>query len=134
MLSSNSVENDALKKVKDQNLQSYIYSQPELKGGQPESFDLLCYPEGIEAVYDAFGSSNIRDMISRPENYDDPDTKLVSVRTTREAVKSWAVFHADSVVVIKPQDLRDEIAEALKTAEHTYLKSGKPSRIRSWIR
>ena len=133
VLSSNCVENDALKKVKDQNLQSYIYSQPELKGGQPESFDLLCYPEGIEAVYDAFGSSNIRDMISRPENYDDPDTKLVSVRTTREAVKSWAVFHADSVVVIKPQDLRDEIAEALKTAEHTYLKSGKPSRIRSWI-
>lgn len=132
ILKSKCVENNALEKVKkEKGIQQYLYNQPELKGGQPIDIDLLCYNDALYEVYDDFGKQNTRIKTVRPENFDDPDTTLISVRTTREAMKSWVIFHADSIVVIKPQDLRDEICDSLKIAQHTYLKSGKPSNMRS---
>ncbi len=134
LLKSKCVENKALEKIKNEKgIQQYLYNQPELKGGQPIDIDLLCYNDALYEVYDDFGKQNTRIKTVRPENYDDPDTTLISVRTTREAMKSWAVFHADSIVVVKPQDLRDEIVDSLKIAQHTYLKTGKSAMIRSRI-
>ncbi|WP_019680611.1 DarT1-associated NADAR antitoxin family protein [Ruminococcus flavefaciens] len=134
ILKTKCVENKALEKVKkEKGVHQYLYNQPELKGGQPIDIDLLCYNEAIYEVYDDFGKQNTRIQTIKPENYDDPDTTLISVRTTREAMKSWAVFHANSIVVVKPQELRDEIVASLQIAQHKYNKTGKRARVRSII-
>lgn len=132
LLDSRCVEIELLKKIRnDKGLQNYIYSQPQLKGGRHERFTLICYRGALDEVYDAFGN-NLRIRTDKIENYDDPDTAIVTVETTHEAMKSWAVMHSENVVVIKPQEVRDEIVDALKSAEYTYFKSGKPAWIRSW--
>ena len=132
MLNSTSKEIPQIKKIRnDKGMEQYIYSQPELKGGQKERFTLLCYRDSLNDVYDAFdGDLRIRNDIE--ENYDDPDTVRVSVETTHDAMVAWAVMHADSVVVTFPQSVHDEIVQALKAAEHTYFKTGKPSFVRAW--
>lgn len=134
LLKSKCVENHALEKVKNEKgIQNYLYNQPELKGGQQMEFDLLCYNDSLDEVYDIFGKQNTRIKPIKPENYDDPESTLITVRTTREAMKSWAIIHADSIVVVDPEDFREEIVEAFDNAEYTYRKTGKPSRIRSLI-
>ncbi len=134
LLKSKCIENHALEKVKNEKgIQNYLYNQPELKGGQQMEFDLLCYNDAINEVYDIFGKQNTRTKPIRLENYDDPDSTMITVRTTREAMKSWAIIHADSIVVVKPEDFREEIVEAFDNAKYTYHKTGKPSRIRSFI-
>lgn len=134
ILKSKCVENLALEKVKNEKgVQNYLYNQPELKGGQQMDFDLLCYKNSIDEVYDIFGKQNTRTKPIKPENYDDPESTMITVRTTREAMKSWAIIHADSIVVVNPDDFREEIVEAFNNAEYTYHKTGKPSRIRSFI-
>ena len=132
MLDSTAKEIPQIKKIRnDKGMEQYIYSQPELKGGQKERFTLLCYRDSLNDVYDAFdGDLRIRNDID--ENYDDPDTVRVSVETTHDAMVAWAVMHADSVVVTFPQSVHEEIVQALKAAEHTYFKTGKPSFVRAW--
>ena len=134
VLKTKCVESKTIEKVKkEKGVQQYLYNQPELKGGQPIDIDLLCYNDALYEVYDDFGKQNTRIKTIKPENYDDPDTTLISVRTTREAMKSWAVFHAGSIVVVKPQELRDEIVDSLQIAQHIYSKTGKRARVRSMI-
>ena len=131
LLDSACVEVSQLKKIKsDKGLQKYISSQPELKGGQREVFTLICYRDSLNNVYDAF-DGDLRIANVDEENYDDPETVRVSVETTHDAMVAWAITHADSVVVIYPQSVREEIMQAILNARHTYLKTGKPARIRS---
>ncbi len=133
LLESNAREIQQIKNIRnDKGMQKYIYSQPELKGGQKERFTLLCYRDSLNDVYDAFdGDLRIRNDIE--EDYDDPDTVRVSVETTHDAMIAWAVTHADSVVVIYPKSVREEIEQVLKAAEHTYFKTGLPASFRSYI-
>jgi len=124
-------ESAQFKKIKnDKGMQKYISSQPELKGGRREHFTLLCYREALSDVYDAFGD-DLTVKTYAEENYDDPDTVRVSVETTHDAMVSWAVMHAGNVVVTSPKSVREEIVQALKAAEHTYFKTGKPAFIRA---
>lgn len=124
-------ESAQFKKIKnDKGMQKYISSQPELKGGRRERFTLLCYRQSLSDVYDAFGD-DLTVKTYAEENYDDPDTVRVSVETTHDAMVVWAVMHADSVVVTSPKTVREEIVQALKAAEHTYFKTGKPAFIRA---
>jgi len=131
LLDSACVEVSQLKKIKsDKGLQKYISSQPELKGGQREVFTLICYRDSLNDVYDAF-DGDLRIANVDEKNYDDPETVRVSVETTHDAMVAWAITHADSVVVIYPQSVRDEIMQTISNAQHTYFKTGRPARIRS---
>ena len=132
VLDSRCTETEQFTKIKnDKGMQQYIYSQPELRGGKKERFTLLCYRDSFNDVQDAFGST-LRNMLIEEEHYDDPDTVRVTVETTHDAMVAWAVTHADSVVVISPKSVREEIVQALRAAEHTYFKTGKPSFIRAF--
>lgn len=131
LLDSACVEVSQLKKIKsDKGLQKYISSQPELKGGQREVFTLICYRDSLNDVYDAF-DGDLRIANVDEKNYDDPETVRVSVETTHDAMVAWAITHAESVVVIYPQSVRDEIMQTISNAQHTYFKTGRPARIRS---
>jgi len=123
----------AVQKMQKDELLSYIRSQPELVGGTDEYFTLECHVDALNALWDAF-SGNIHPLKKQDAFFDehhrkvvpDPDTILVEVKTTRKAIHSWAVMHADKVVVIKPESMKEEIRESLKNASHYYSMNGKP--------
>ncbi len=124
-------ENQEIKKLKKgKGLYNYIYTQPQLRGGKTEVFTLLCYRGALDEVHDAFGT-NMRIRTDFEKNYDDPNTVRVTVETTREAMKAWAIIHAENAVVIHPDDLKNEIMKVIESAKFTYEITGKSAKNRS---
>ncbi len=114
---------------KESGVAEYISKQPVLAGGVQEKFTLQCAKTAIDEVLDTFGNGL---RVRHIEN-DDPDTVIFSVETSREAIKGWAVMHADKVVILEPEDVREEISEALHIARHRYFKTGKTAHVRRMI-
>lgn len=134
VIDSKCPENHEITRLKRNNeLYKYIYNQPRLKGGKLENFTLLCYRDSLDEVYDAFDNNeSMRTVKILEENYDDPDTIGISLKTTREAMKAWAIIHAENAVVIHPEDVKEEIIEVLEKSKYTYNKSGQMDAIRSY--
>lgn len=109
-------------------MSAYADTQPDLCGGAVETFKIQCAKDSIDEIVDVFGS----DFSIAPEqkdNYDD-ETIILSVKATRESMKSWAFTHAGSMVVISPDDFRKDIADSLKDSERLYRVTGKPLHVR----
>ena len=109
-------------------MSAYADTQPDLCGGALETFKIQCAKDSIDEIVDVFGC----DFSIAPEqkgNYDD-ETIILSVKATRESMKSWAFTHAGSMVVISPDDFRKDIADSLKDSERLYRVTGKPLHIR----
>ena len=111
-------------------MSAYADTQPDLCGGAVETFKIQCAKDSIDEIVDVFGC----DFSIAPEqkgNYDD-ETIILSVKATRESMKSWAFTHAGSMVVISPDVFRKDIADSLKDAELLYRVTGKPIQHRIW--
>ena len=104
---------------------AYAESQPDISGGVVETFKIQCAKDSIDEIVDVFGT----DFSIAPEqdkNFDD-ETVILKMRTTRESMKAWAFAHAGSMVVIAPEDFREEITESLSDARRQYSMTGKPA-------
>ena len=55
---------------------------------------------------------------------------ILKVYATPESMKTRALTHATSMVVLSPDSFRAELKETLKQAQHLYNMPGKPLRIR----
>lgn len=109
---------------KNGSIAEYIDKQPELCGGKLEMFTLACHRDALDDLYDAFGN-RARIFTSFDRNYNDPDVVTLHVDTTRESIKYWAITHSDKIVVVSPQEVRDEISSSLKESQHVYWKTGR---------
>ena len=107
-------------------MSAYVDAQPDLCGGVVETFKLQCFRDSVDEVVDAFGS-DFRIAPEQSENYDS-ETVIVIVRTTWEAMKAWAFTHAGSIVVIAPEDFREELQSSLRAALSLYNITGRPMR------
>lgn len=130
ILDTPSHEADELKRIKkNSSIAEYIDKQPDLCGGRLEMFTIACHRDALDDMYDAFGN-RARIFTSFDENYNDPDVVMLHVDTTRESIKYWAITHSDKIVVVSPQEVRDEIAQAIENSQHEYFKAGKNPRTR----
>ena len=129
VLDSKRLEIPLCREIKDSGgWAAYIDAQPELSGGKVETFKLQCARDAIDEVVDAFG----RDFVIAPEQTEniDPDTVIIAVRATRESMKVWAIAHSGSIVVLSPENFRDEIIKAFQDAQHLYHTSKAPLNFR----
>ena len=105
-------------------MSAYADTQPDLCGGAVETFKIQCAKDSIDEIVDVFGC----DFSIAPEqkdNYDD-ETIILSVKATRESMKSWAFTHAESMVVISPENFRHELGQSLFNAKRLYDCTGDP--------
>lgn len=131
ILDTPSHESEELKRIKKNgSIAEYIDKQPNLSGGRLEMFTLACHKDALDDLYDAFGN-RARIFTSFDENYNDPDVVLLHVDTTRESIKYWAITHSDKIVVVSPQEVRDEISASLKESQHVYWKTGRHAPFRA---
>lgn len=109
----------------------YVDAQPDLCGGRIETFKLQVSDMAMDEIIDVFGS----DFRLAPEQLTNPDPDIIYlfVRSTRDAVKAWAMMHATKIVVMEPRDLRDEIIQTIYRAHSYYFHAGKSLKMRSKI-
>ena len=109
-------------------MSAYIDAQPDLCGGKVEMFKIECARSAIDEIIDAFGKS----FSVAPEQAQNPDfeTVILKVYATPESMKTWALAHATSMVVLSPESFRAELKETLDQARRLYTMTGKPLRIR----
>ena len=82
--------------------------------GELVDIKLLCKDEIIEQIYDRFGE----DIFVRENFYDEKTFYLITKAALSEGLISWLMQFSDSIKVIEPEVLIDEIKErALKIAE-----------------
>lgn len=109
-------------------MNKYVETQPDLCGGTIETFKVQCAVNAIDEIVDVFGH-NFEAAPEQANNYDD-GTVILSVKATRESMKTWAFSHAQTMVVISPDDFQKEIRESLSEAQRMYRITGKPLQIR----
>ncbi|MBQ5335279.1 MAG: WYL domain-containing protein [Oscillospiraceae bacterium] len=105
----------------------YADAQPELCGGTIENFKLQVSDMAVDEIVDVFGT----DFKILHDGKTGPDVIRISVRTTRESVRSWALIHASKVVILEPLDLRDEIKDQLWHSAQQYQIANRSVRLRS---
>ncbi len=133
VLDTPSHEAEELKRIKKNgSIDEYIDKQPDLCGGRLEMFTLACHRDALDDLYDAFGN-RARIFTSFDRNYNDPDIVMLHVDTTRESIKYWAITHSDKIVVVSPQEVRDEISASLKESQHVYRKTGRHAPFRAML-
>ena len=108
-------------------MNAYVDTQPDLCGGLVETFKIQCATDAIDEIVDVFGV-NFSEAPEQINNYDD-ETVILSVKATRESMKAWSFTHADRMVVISPEDFRNEIKESLSEAQRMYRITGKPLQV-----
>lgn len=109
-------------------MNAYVDTQPDLCGGVVETFKIQCATDAIDEIVDVFGG-NFSEAPEQINNYDD-ETVILSVKATRESMKAWSFTHADRMVVISPEDFRNEITDSLSEAQRMYRITGKPLQVR----
>ena len=97
----------------------YAQTQPNLKGGVMETFRIQCGKDDIDEIVDIFGTS-LRDVPAKDPKKRNNDILVVEVRTTREAMKSWALANATKICVIEPKDFQQDILDCLSEATRAY--------------
>lgn len=112
-------ESEEIKEImRSGDISKYMEAQPELRGGRVETFRLRCAKPMLSEVYDAFGD-DIRIAPDQPDTYD-PEIIDVIVHATVESMRTWLYSHLDSVVLISPQDIQQEIMQQLERAQSMY--------------
>lgn len=118
-----------LKKIQQSGgIAAYVDSQPQLCGGEVETFKLQCAEDAIDEIVDVFGKNF--ELAPEQETNDEPDTVILQVKATRESMKAWAITHADRVVIISPEDMKESIQNALHIARRRYLLNGESAEVR----
>ena len=95
-------------------MNKYVETQPDLCGGVVETFKVQCLKTAINEIVDAFGDNF---SIAPEQNLNrDEKTIILSVKATRESMKSWSFTHASSMVVIAPEDFRAYMKNSIRNA------------------
>ena len=109
----------------------YAKTQPKLAGGRPERFYIQCDRDNLDELVEIFGTSLIPTQIpkseqkrylgsSRRDKGYNENVIVLMVDATRESMKHWALAHAESFVVVKPADFREEIEKTISDCERAY--------------
>ena len=95
------------------NLQDYVYRNVNMFSGKAEKAEFIIQKKAVSVVIDFFGKH-----VSFHEQED--GTVLCRLQVSAEAMKHWAVEHANMARVISPPGLVEEIREELKKAAALY--------------
>lgn len=110
-------------------MNAYVDTQPDLCGGAVETFKIQCSDIAMDEIVDVFGSNF--QLIPQQAEHFITGVIILSVRTTRDAMKSWAITHADQVVILEPHEMREETYNALLHATDRYDYAEAPQYIRT---
>ncbi len=94
-------------------LSDYIKTHPNLWSGTPVHISFQCKQYMMNDVADSFG------IDLRIENLPD-NMMIVHVEASEAAMLHWAIQFADTVEVLSPKSLREQIAETLQNALKKY--------------
>ncbi len=95
------------------NLQDYVYQNLNMFSGKAENVEFLIQKKHVSLIIDFFGKH-----VSFHEQEDGSVSCLLLVST--EAMKHWAVEHANILRVVSPESLVEEIRAELKRANELY--------------
>jgi hypothetical protein len=95
------------------NLQEYVYQNLNMFSGKAESVEFLIPKTAVSLIIDFFGNH-----VSFHERED--GRVSCRLRVSREAMKHWAIEHANIVRVVSPESLVEEIREELRKALTLY--------------
>ena len=99
------------------NLQDYVYQSPNMFSGKAEDVEFIISRGTVSLVIDFFGKH-----VSFHERED--GRVSCRLRVSAEAMKHWAVEHANMVRVISPESLVKDIRVELKKAAELYEMEG----------
>ena len=95
------------------NLQEYVYQNLNMFSGKAEKVEFVIPKSAVSLIIDFFGKH-----VSFHEQED--GTVACRLSVSREAMKRWAVEHANMVRVVSPESLVEEIRGELKKAVLLY--------------
>ena len=95
------------------NLQEYVYQNLNMFSSKAENVEFIIPRNAVSLIIDFFG---------KHVSFHEQEDGTVSCRllVSREAMKRWAVEHANMVRVIFPASLVEEIREELRKAVALY--------------
>ena len=91
------------------NLQDYVFQNLNMFSGKPEQVEFLIPQSAVSLIIDFFG---------KHVSFHEQEDGFVScrLRISAEAMKHWAVEHADIARVVSPKSLADDILAELEKA------------------
>ena len=95
------------------NLQDYVYQNLNMFSGKAEKVEFIIPRNAVSLIIDFFGKH-----VSFSEQAD--GTVSCRLQVSSEAMKHWAVEHANIARVVSPESLVEEIREELKKANALY--------------
>ena len=100
------------------NLQDYVYQNLNMFSGKAEKVELVIPKGSVSLIIDFFG---------KHVSFHEQDDGNVSCRllVSTEAMKHWAVEHANIVRVVSPESLVEEVRAELKKAAVLYGMAGE---------
>ncbi len=100
------------------NLQDYVYQNLNMFSGKAEKVEFVTAKGAVSLIIDFFG---------RHVSFHEQEDGKVSCRllVSTEAMKHWAVEHANIVRVVSPESLVEDIRTELKKAAVLYEMNGK---------
>ena len=95
------------------NLQNYVYQNLNMFSGKAENVEFVIQPKHVSLIIDFFG---------KHVSFYNQDDGTVSCRlqVSTEAMKYWAIQHANIVRVVSPERLVEEIRAELRKANVLY--------------
>lgn len=95
------------------NLQEYVYQNLNMFSGKAEDVEFVIPKKSVSLIIDFFG---------KHVSFHEREDGMISCRllVSREAMKHWAVEHANLVRVVSPPGLVEEIREELRKAFALY--------------
>lgn len=100
-------------------IQEYAQENPELFSGHSVRAEFLLTENArctITDVIDRLGVDNVAVSLKKTTDSQQPEQYRIRLRTNLEGLRSFALLHADSVEILKPEKLRDELQEIFRTA------------------
>ena len=92
-------------------------SSPMMLPGRPGYTLLRCRAEALDALVDTFGTALPHYTTSKADG-----TFEATLRATPQGVKAFALAHLDTVEVLEPASLRQELLDTLRQGAETYAK------------
>ena len=95
------------------NLQEYVYQNLNMFSGKAEKVEFVIPKSAVSLIIDFFG---------RHVSFHEQEDGMVSCRllVSSEAMKHWAVEHANIVRVVSPESLVEDVRTELKKAAALY--------------
>ena len=120
LLDSDAKPKSQVEELKDGlNLQEYMYQNLNMFTSSPEDVEFLVPERHVSLVIDFFGK--------HVSFFDSDQEGMVScrLRVSRDAMKHWAVEHANIVKVVSPEGLVEEIRAEIRRAADLYALEDK---------